>query len=232
MDSYSLEEFRIILKNNKLFRSFSKEDLNNVYNNTEIIHIERERHVFEEGSRQNGIYCLLNGLIKLYKTGPKGRVQIFHFFKAGDIFGYDSLMNFQTTCIAAVAVEEAEIIFIPNKIMTPILMENSVLRLCILKLACNELKVAQERIQSLTQKFLKQRIIDFLLDLERNHGLDQNNMIDISLDRKDLAHCLGCTMESAIRIISELRREKVIITYGKKIGILKLKELKYLSISE
>lgn len=141
-------------------------------------------------------------------------------------------MNFQTTCTAAMAIEEAEIIFIPNKIMTSILIENSELRLCMMQLACNELKVAQENIQGLTQKFLKQRIIDFLLYLERNHGLDKNNMIDISLDRKDLAHCLGCTMESTIRIISELRREKVIVTYEKKIGMLKMKELKYLSISE
>lgn len=80
MDNYSLEEFKFILKNNKLFRPLSKEDLNNLYNNAEIIHIERERHVFEEDSRLNGIYYVLSGLIKLYKIGTKGRVQIFHFF--------------------------------------------------------------------------------------------------------------------------------------------------------
>jgi len=232
MDKYSLEEFRIILQNNKLFRPLSDEDINNIYDNTQLINIKKDGHVFEEGSRLKGIYFILSGLIKLYKIGIKGRVQILHFFKAGDIFGYDSLMNFQTTCTAAMAIEEVEIIFIPNKIMTSLLMQNSELRLCMMQLACNELKVAEERIQGLTQKFLKQRIIDFLLYLERSYGLDKNNMIDISLDRKDLAHCLGCTKESTIRIISELRREKVIVTYGRKIGMLKMKELKYLSISE
>jgi CRP/FNR family transcriptional regulator len=223
MDNYNLGEFKIILQRNELFRPLSDEDLNIIYDNTQIINIKRERHVFEEGSRLNGIYYVLSGLIKLYKIGAKGRIQIFQFFKTGDIFGYDSLMNFQTTSTAAMVIEDVELIFIPNKIMTTILMENSELRVCIMQLACKELKVAQENIQGLTQKFLKQRIIDFLLYLERNHGLDKNNMIDISLDRRDFAHCIGYTMESTIRIISELRREKVIVTQGKKIGILKLR---------
>jgi CRP/FNR family transcriptional regulator, polysaccharide utilization system transcription regulator len=231
MDKYSLEEFKVIIQKNKVFRPLSVDDLKNIYSNSQVIHIKRERHVFEEGARLSGIYYILSGLIKLYKIGAKGRVQIFHFYKAGNIFGYDSLMNFQTTCTAAMAIEEVELIYISNKAMTSVLMENNELRVCMMQLACRELKVAQESILDLTQKFLKQRIIDFLLFLEDNYGLDKNNMIDISLDREDFAHTIGCTMESIIRIISELRREKVIVTHGKKIGILKMKELKYLSIS-
>jgi CRP-like cAMP-binding protein len=231
MDNYSLEELRSILKNNKLFKPLSDEDVNNIYYNAQIINIKKDKHVFEEGSRQSGIYYILSGLIKHYKIGTKGWIQIFQFSKTGDILGYDSLMNFQTTSTSAMAMVEVELIFIPNRTMSGILMKNQELRVCIMQLVCNELKIAQESLLDLARKSLKLRTIDFLLFLKDNFGLDKNNMIDISLDRNDLAHCLGCTMQSIIRILSELRREKIIETQGKKIRLLKMRALKYLNKS-
>jgi CRP-like cAMP-binding protein len=51
-------------------------------------------------------------------------------------------------------------------------------------------------------------------------------LIDIELSRKEIADFAGTTDEQAIRIISSLKKEALIKTIGKRIGILDVEELR------
>jgi CRP/FNR family transcriptional regulator len=92
----------------------------------------------------------------------------------------------------------------------------------LLQLSCRELGAAQNTIISFSQKSNRQRVIDLLLDLRERFNLDQDNMINVSIKRIEIAGHIGANEENTIRILSDLRKKRLIQTKGRKIGILEL----------
>jgi CRP/FNR family transcriptional regulator len=84
------------------------------------------------------------------------------------------------------------------------------------------LGAAQNTIISFSQKSNRQRVIDLLLDLRGRFNLDQDNMINVSIKRIEIAGHIGANEENTIRILSDLRKKRLIQTKGRKIGILEL----------
>ncbi|MNT73860.1 transcriptional regulator FixK [compost metagenome] len=52
-----------------------------------------------------------------------------------------------------------------------------------------------------------------------------NGLIDIELSRKEIADFAGTTEEQVIRVLSSLKKESLIKTVGKRIGILAIPKL-------
>jgi len=72
---------------------------------------------------------------------------------------------------------------------------------------------------------VRERVIDLLLYIYRKFG-QVNGLIDIELSRKEIADFAGTTEEQAIRILSSLKKEALIKTEGKRVGILEVSELR------
>jgi CRP-like cAMP-binding protein len=72
---------------------------------------------------------------------------------------------------------------------------------------------------------VRERVIDLLLYIHRKFG-QINGLIDIELSRKEIADFAGTTEEQAIRILSSLKKEALIKTEGKRVGILEISALR------
>ena len=83
----------------------------------------------------------------------------------------------------------------------------------------HELKEADDVIVNISQKSVKQRIAETLLHLEDSFGVDNEGFMIIQLSREDISNIVGTATESCIRMLSELKKEKLITTSGKKIKI-------------
>ena len=88
-----------------------------------------------------------------------------------------------------------------------------------LKLSCHELGEAGKMITSLAQKNVKERLAEILLILNSTFGEDEEGYIDINLTREEIANMVGTATESVIRLISELRKEGLIRSKGKRIAL-------------
>ena len=71
---------------------------------------------------------------------------------------------------------------------------------------------------------VRERVVDTLLYLHKKFG-QQNNQINISLSRKEIADFAGTTDEQVTRIYSSLKKEGLIEITNKKINILQLEKL-------
>jgi CRP-like cAMP-binding protein len=56
--------------------------------------------------------------------------------------------------------------------------------------------------------------------LKNDFGLDENNILQISLTREELANIVGTATESVIRLLSEFKHDQLIELNGRKIKIL------------
>lgn len=187
--------------------------------------------IFFEDSRPLGLFCINKGKIKIYKTGIDGKEQIIHFGQAGDFLGYRALIAEENYTVSATALEETIACFIPRDSFFDMLDNNPQLSRTLLKSLCHEIGIANERIQSLAQKNVRERLAETLLLLhETFHGeADAEAVIDITLPREDIANIVGTATETLIRLLSEFKHDGLVEFEGKKIRLLDIAKLKKLS---
>lgn len=181
--------------------------------------------LYQEGSRVAGVYCVNNGILKLFKTGLDGKEQILRFAKKGDLVGYRSVLSEEPACSTAKVIEDAVLCFIPAKMLVQMVKENPEFAMKLMRMSCQELGTANKYILDIAQKTVRERLADILLFLKNDFGLDNDGILQITLTREELANIVGTATESVIRLLSEFKSDKLIELNGRKIKIVNEKGL-------
>ena len=181
--------------------------------------------LFEEGHYINGVFCIKSGVCKISKMSTNGRDQIVKLIKRGDLIGERSLISDEASNLTATAINDMEVCFIPKEEIVKDLKKNNNFTMSILKELASSLKEADNGIVDMAQKTVKQRLAETLLYLERNFGGEKDEPLNIQLSREDIASLIGTATESAIRLLSSFKKEKLIRLKGKEIYILDPKSL-------
>jgi len=84
---------------------------------------------------------------------------------------------------------------------------------------------SNDYIMNIAQNSVKKRLIEILIHLKEEFGLDEEGFINIYLTREELANIAGTATESVIRLLSSLKSKKLLYLKGKKIKILNKKKL-------
>lgn len=188
--------------------------------------IPKGQTIFWEGNKAHGMYCINIGVVKLSILGVDGKEQIVRMVKAGDILGYRALITGEEYTSSAVAMEDTTVCHIPRENFIKLLEENSELSMGVMKLLSKELDSAEKTISSLAQKQVRERVAETLLMLKEFYGTEEDGFtIQVPVSRYDIASIVGTARETATRLLSELKHEKVIDFDAKKIKILNPKEL-------
>lgn len=188
--------------------------------------IKKGETIFEEGESLKGVYCIKDGVCKLTKLSPNGKDQIVKLIVKGDLLGQRSLIGSETTNLTAVALNDMEVCFIPKDEIMNDLQRSRDFSLDMLHHMAKDLKESDTVIVNMAQKSVKQRMAETLLLLHEKFGVDSEGMLNLVLSREDYANLVGTATESAIRILSEFKREGYIATFGKQIMIKNLEALK------
>jgi len=187
--------------------------------------------LFNESAIPLGVYCIVSGVIKLVRTNLDGKEQILRFAQTGDVLGYRALIADEPLISSAVCLEDTIACFIPKQIFLQIMEENASISKDLLKALSHELGVVEERVQSLAQKSVRERLAETLLFLHatfKSNNLD-SDVIAITLPREDIANIVGTATETVIRLLSEFKSDKLIELDGKKIKILEKAKLEKIS---
>jgi len=185
--------------------------------------------LYQEGNRISGFFCIHRGIIKVFKTGFDGKEQIIRFAKDGDIIAYRSVLSNELACTSAKVIEDCQVCFIPSEILVSFIKTNPAYALELLKLACHELGEANSFITDIAQKTVRERLAEVLLFLVNDFGIDNDQFLNISLTREELANIVGTATESVIRLLSEFKSDKLVELNGRKIKILNTKGLEKIS---
>jgi len=187
--------------------------------------------IYHEKNRISGCYCVVSGIIKIYKTGIDGKEQIIDFAKKGNIIGFRSVLSNEPACTSTKVIEDCAVCFIPSSLIFQFIQNNPSFSLNLLKLICKELETANSYITDIAQKTVRERLAEILLKLNREFGVNNEGFIQINLSREELANMVGTATESVIRLLSEFKNEKLIELQTKKIKLIELQKLKALAKS-
>ena len=149
--------------------------------------------------------------------------------KGGDVLGYRSVIVNEPVTLTVTALDEMKACFIPKSDIMEALEQNPKFIMDMMKTACTDLKDANMTLSKMAQKTVKQRLADSLLFLEETFSTNNEGYIDIQLSREEISSIIGTATESAIRLLSELKKEKIINLKGKNIQILNSSKLRNIS---
>ncbi|WP_375241284.1 Crp/Fnr family transcriptional regulator [Polaribacter sp.] len=201
-------------------KHLSKEELLRMSNCKTSKIIKKGEILFDEGEHINGVFCIKDGVCKVSKMSDNGRNHIVNLVQKGDLLGERSLISEEVSNLKAVALNDMEICFIPKDEIIRDLEKNNNFTMSVLKDMANSLKTADNLIVDMAQKTVKQRLAETLLHLETKFGINADGNINIQLSREDIANIIGTATESAIRLLSDLKKKNVIEFKGKNIKIL------------
>lgn len=218
-----------ILRTHPLFRHLKEEEIREISFNKITESHKRGSLIYQEGNRMKGFYCVQSGIIKIFKTGFDGKEQIIRFAKPGDLMGYRSVVSNEPACTSTEVLEDSVLCHIPTSILLHLVKTNGDFAVELMKLTCKELGEANTYLTDIAQKTVKERLAEVLLNLDREFGISEEGMLQISLTREELANLVGTATESIIRLLSEFRNERLIELQGRKIKILDRPGLKYIA---
>ena len=187
--------------------------------------IKRGEILFNEGDHVNGVFCIKDGVCKVSKMSENGRDQVIKLVKKGDLLGERSLITGGPANLTARALNDMEICFIPKEEIVRDLKRNNNFTMSILKDLAESLRNADEVIVDMAQKTVKQRLAETLIHLDKKFVKDDEGYIDVYLTREDIANIIGTATESAIRILSDFKKNGLIDFKGKRISILDVRGL-------
>ena len=178
-----------------------------------------------EGAPVQGLFFIQKGKAKIVQTGINGREQIVRFSKDGEIIGHRGFAVGDQYHISAEALEDTIVCNFSNRVMLEMLQSIPALTYEMMLFYARELNVSETKVRKIAQMTVRERVVDTLLYIDRKFG-QTNQLLNLQLSRKEIADFSGTTEEQVIRILSLLKKEGLIRSSGKKIGISEIQKMK------
>jgi CRP/FNR family nitrogen fixation transcriptional regulator len=171
------------------------------------LRFSRNQTIFNEGDAAEYAYKLKSGTVRLCKYLADGRRQIMQFLFPGDLFSFMELDGHHLT---AEAVNDVVLKCYPHRQIVQLGSQDPQLGMRMATLMSQRLHSMHVQLLLLGRQTATERIASFLLSLKERMGADEDELFEIAMSRQDVADYLGLTIETVCRVLSKMRRSRVI----------------------
>ena len=182
----------------------------------------KDQVVFRENSYPSGIYFVETGMVKKYKVDSRQNEYIVYICTPGELMGMQSVLSTERYLDSAAAMEDSEITFIPREDFLEAVDKFPVLAGKLLRILSHEFGVLIHTIAMQAHHSARERLVIHLVNLRekfRKENQDTKLPVDVYISRTDLANMTGTTRETVVRILADLKAEKMIDVSGSRITI-------------
>lgn len=180
-----------------------------------VLSLKKKSNLFREGDIPSFLYMVKTGEIKVSRLHQDGKELITGIYHANDFFGFEAILENQPYGDSAIAMADSEVVVIPKEDFIALLFANGEVATAFISILSKKVLEKEKDLLSLAYSSIRQRTASFLLKV--NERKDAAGFINLS--REDLAKMVGTASESVIRVLGELKEEKIIKVEGSKIRI-------------
>ncbi len=201
-----------------------------VRNNYTVHFFKKNEIIHCEGDKPTHMMILASGKVKVYKEGVGSRSQIIRMLKPGEHFSYRAIIANDGYSTNVMAFEASTVYMIKADIFISILRHNNAFCYRFLEEIASDLAASDARTVNLTQKHIRGRLAEALLQLYKKYGVEEDGAtINMYLSREDLANLSNMTTSNAIRTLANFVNEHVIAMDGRKLKIIDEERLRRIS---
>ncbi len=175
-------------------------------------------HVFLSGDESKGVYCISEGVVKIYYSGEAGKDHLLRVAGKGDILGYRAMLSGEPYKASAIAAEPVKACFISKETFHDSLKKDPEMAISLLGKLSREFGGAESRLSSVTDKEAARRVAESLLFLKASFP-------DHPWTRKDIAEWASTTPETVMRVLAKFTDKNYIRSEGRRIVIVDEKSL-------
>ncbi|MFA6541525.1 MAG: ATP-binding protein [Bacteroidota bacterium] len=184
------------LRYNTAFKYVPDQSLNTILKMCREEHFPANTVIFQENTRGERIYFILDGRIKISKVTKYGAETVLAFLTKGDFFGEMELLDDQVRSARTASVEKSSCASISKQDFDNLLKTNNIIQLNILKSLTKRLRAADQTIVN---------ELDRTVEISKQHINKLNILIDAAKSVNstlDLDKLLEVILETAIKSIS------------------------------
>ncbi|NOX61858.1 MAG: Crp/Fnr family transcriptional regulator [Chloroflexi bacterium] len=214
-----------------LFRGLSEEEWVEI---APMLHghcYPKDAYLFFQGDPPDALYIIWIGRVKLVRHTDHGRDVVLEVLGPGQLIGEMAVLDGRPYSATAQTLEEVAVVTIARRDFFTILERYPRVAMGVISELTRRLRLTNELVRSLAVDRVEQRIARTLLRLADLAGRpyeqqDEAILIDMPLTRQDIAEMTGTTVETAIRVMSRLRRQGLVTNARSRIIVLNPQELK------
>ena len=201
-----------LLAESPLCRGIAPEIVAALAQNATLVERARGEELYSDGAPAAALFLVSRGVVKLLQALDTGRDVIIELAGRGDLIAEAALTEQETYATRAVCVHPTTALAIPRADALAFVADNpaAVRNVVALLHAC--IRRARQRVEDMAVFGVRQRIARFLVRLADWTGRQEaaGVVVPVALSRQELAALTGTTVETAIRVMSALRREGLV----------------------
>lgn len=193
-----------------------------------------------EGDPCTGVSIILEGQLAMQKYASSGDFATLELLGAGDIIGEHLIFANKTSYPVTIeAITNAKVIFIPRDILVTLLNQSSPIMHNFLTILSDRIQAQNRRISLLSQKSLRQKIANYLLELLRDQlekeGESPKTMrrtvstqaVELPVSKEVVSRLLAMPRPSFSRELISMERDGLIRVSGRVIWLTDLDRLEH-----
>ena len=168
--------------------------------------------IFLEGDPADRLWVVSAGQVKIVKHTSDGQENLLEVITPGEMFGGAALLLPRHPA-SAFAMTATDTLSIDRELYRQLIRRHPDIALRIIDLLGERLQTAM-KMRALAAERVDVRLANILLKLCDKAGapVEQGTRINLPMTRQDLADMAGTTIETAIRVMSRLRKEGLVLT--------------------
>ena len=179
--------------------------------------VRKKQDIYRLDDEPTRVYFVKAGRVKTVRMTASGKELITGLYGPGEFFGYAPLLEETRYHDSAVAVDETELVYIPQADFALLLGSPAVGRQFI-RLLAGRVSAREEQLLGMAYSSIRRRVADALLHLHAQAEAATDGRIQLSRD--DLAALVGTAPESVIRTLSEFSHNGLVELSTKTIRVL------------
>jgi CRP/FNR family nitrogen fixation transcriptional regulator len=186
------------------------------------LHADRDEEIISQGEPAEYCYEVVSGCVRTVRLLEDGRRQVGEFLLAGDIFGWDTgdEYEFGAEAVTAVVLRRVRLSAIEDRASRDL---DFAQRLRAFSTA--QIRQTRGRLVLLGRKTASERVASFLLEMADRLHLTGAPVIELPMNRGDIADYLGLTIETVCRELTDLRHQGTIAVERARISVLDARAL-------
>jgi len=177
--------------------------------------LKKGEMLFQEGEQAVFYYQILSGVVKMNNYNDDGQETIQGLFKTGDSFGEPAILGDFPFPANAVMVEDAHLICLEKSRFFRLLEDHVHISISLLGTLSRRLRFKAILSKEVKGFEAEHRIMTLLEYLKKNAGKKGEYTIDMT--RQTIANLTGLRVETVIRALKKLQKEKKIKIKNRKL---------------
>jgi CRP/FNR family transcriptional regulator len=183
--------------------------------------LTRDELLFSAGQEAAGLYVIVSGSVRAYRTGSDGREQVIHSEGAGATIGDLPVFDGLPYPSNVAAEEDSRLIFLDKQSVRTLCLTHPEIALSALRVLSKRLRRCAELVEKLSLHAVGQRVAELLLLEATSRGKQGPHGIELQpqLTKERIATRIGSVREVVSRAMARLERDGLVRSKGRRIII-------------